>query len=135
MPRSLDSHTISVLLIENESDVLAGLAKTLGAAGYTCHCSCDRASALELAPQVQPDLIIADINLAGTSGLALCEQIQQQPGLSDVPMMFLSGAQIPGIIRRSHAAGGVYYLRKPFDAQVMLELVDRALSTPVLVQV
>jgi CheY-like chemotaxis protein len=44
--------------------------------------------------------------------------------------MFLSGAQIPDVIRRAHAAGGVYYLRKPFDPPVLLELVDKALWVP-----
>jgi CheY-like chemotaxis protein len=44
--------------------------------------------------------------------------------------MFLSGAQIPDIIRRSHAAGGTYYLRKPFDPEVLVELVQKALWMP-----
>jgi len=47
-----------------------------------------------------------------------------------VPVMFLSGAQIPDIIRRSHAAGGTYYLRKPFDPEVLLELIQKALWMP-----
>jgi CheY-like chemotaxis protein len=80
-----------------------------------------------LAGQVQPDLIISDINLSGTSGLVLCDEIKRQPGLAAVPVMFLSAAQTPDIIRRSHAAGGAYYLRKPFDPQVILELIDKAL--------
>jgi CheY-like chemotaxis protein len=63
----------------------------------------------------------------------LCEQLKQQTGLSDVPVMFLSGAQIPDIIRRSHAAGGTYYLRKPFDPHVLVELVDKAMWIPHLV--
>ena len=44
--------------------------------------------------------------------------------------MFLSGAQLPDIIRRSDAAGGIYCLRKPFDAQVLTELIDQALGVP-----
>ena len=63
----------------------------------------------------------------------MCERPKQEAGLGDVPLMFLSGAQIPDIIRRAHAAGGTYYLRKPFDPQVLLELVDKALWMPHLI--
>jgi hypothetical protein len=47
--------------------------------------------------------------------------------------MFLSRTQVPDIIRRSQEAGGAYFLRKPFDPQVLLELVDKALWMPRLV--
>mgnify|MGYP003879746461 FL=1 len=78
-------------------------------------------------------MIICDINLNGESGLELCERIKQSPELRDTPVMFLSGAQIPDIIRRSHAVGGAYYLRKPFDPDVLLELIDKAMWMPHLV--
>ena len=87
-------------------------------------------AALEMARQIVPELIISDINLAGHSGLELCERIKAVDELREVPLMFLSGAQVPDIIRRSRAAGGVYYLRKPFDPEVLLELVEKALWMP-----
>jgi len=133
MPHSFDSAQATILVIEDEGDVLTGLASILADAGYSCHCSSTTASARQLAGQVHPDLIISDINLGGTSGLALCEEIKQQAGLAAVPVMFLSGAQIPDIIRRADAAGGVYYLRKPFDPLVILELIDSALRLPAVV--
>ena len=74
-----------------------------------------------------PDLIISDINLQGRSGLELCEQIKQDEALANVPIMFLSGAQIPDVIRRSHAVGGTYYLRKPFERNQLLGALERAL--------
>jgi CheY-like chemotaxis protein len=125
----------TILAIDDDSDVLAELCQALGPAGYACHCCADGATALRTAPEIAPDLIISDINIGGQSGLALCEQLKQQPALRDVPVMFLSGAQIPDIIRRSHAAGGTYYLRKPFDPHVLTELVDKALWMPHVVGV
>ena len=89
--------------------------------------------AVRFARSTTPDLIISDINLNGQSGLELCEQIKEDEALKDVPVMFLSGAQIPDIIRRSHAVGGTYYLRKPFDSEVLVELVEKALWMPHLV--
>lgn len=123
----------TILLIDDEADVLAGLTTILSTAGYTCLSAQTVERAIALSLQTTPDLIISDINLDGQSGLTLCEQLKQQAAMSEVPVMFLSGAQIPDIIRRAHAAGGTYYLRKPFDPQVMLELIDKALWMPHLV--
>jgi CheY-like chemotaxis protein len=119
-----------ILAIDDEPSVLADLAQTLASTRYTCHTCSDPAAALELARRILPDLIISDINIGGHSGLELCEQLKIEPGLGETPVIFLSGAQIPDIIRRAHAAGGAYYLRKPFDPEVLLELAEKALWMP-----
>lgn len=125
---------VTVLLIDDEAEMLAGLMEVLSAAGYACQTSSSEATAIAALRNMTPDLIISDINLAGHSGLMLCERLKAEiPSLADVPVMFLSGAQIPDIIRRAHAAGGTYYLRKPFDPQVLLELIDKMLWMPHLV--
>jgi len=122
-----------VLVVDDEKDVLGEVASVLAAAGYVCQCCATADEAIRFAAQRAPDLIISDINLDGRSGLEMCETIKEDPALGDVPVMFLSGAQIPDIIRRSHAVGGTYYLRKPFDPEVLVELVDKALWMPHLV--
>jgi len=122
-----------ILVIDDEADVLGEVAAILAGAGFACHCCSTAEAAVQFARSTAPDLIISDINLDGRSGLELCEQIKQDEALNDVPVMFLSGAQIPDIIRRSHAVGGTYYLRKPFDPEVLVELVDKALWMPHLV--
>lgn len=122
-----------ILVIDDEPDVLGEVAAVLTGAGYACNCCGTAEAALQVARSTTPDLIISDINLDGESGLDLCEEIKRAEALSDVPVMFLSGAQVPDIIRRSHAVGGTYYLRKPFDPDVLMELVDKALWMPHLV--
>jgi CheY-like chemotaxis protein len=123
----------SILVIDDEPSVLGEVASVLTGAGYAPHCCRTGDDAIEFARSSPPDLILCDINLDGHSGLELCERIKQDEALRDVPVMFLSGAQIPDIIRRSHAAGGAYYLRKPFDPNVLIELVEKALWMPHLV--
>jgi CheY-like chemotaxis protein len=129
----IENAQTTILLIDDEADVLAGLSKILTGAHYNCYSARNKQAAIQVLTTVTPDLIISDINLDGESGLVLCEELKKLEGLKDVPLMFLSGAQIPDIIRRAHAAGGVYYLRKPFDPQVLLELIDKALWMPHLV--
>ena len=122
-----------ILIVDDEQQVLDEVETVLSVAGYDCRCCTTAETAISLAKSIGPALIISDINLQGHSGLEMCEQIKQDPTMADVPVMFLSGAQIPDIIRRSHAVGGTYYLRKPFDPEVLVELVDKALWMPHLV--
>lgn len=52
--------------------------------------------------------------------------------MENVPVMFLSNAQRPDVIRRAQGIGsGVYCLRKPFAPKVLVELIDQALTVQV----
>ncbi len=127
-PSSQDSPL--VLVVDDEPSVLEEVTSALGGNGFRCTLCTSAADAMEKALAEPPELIISDINLHGYSGLEMCEAIKAHDELHDVPVMFLSGAQIPDIIRRSHAVGGTYYLRKPFDPEVLIELVHKALYMP-----
>lgn len=123
-----------ILAIDDETSVLDDLAAALSVAGYDLHRCTNPEQALEIAQRLTPDLIISDINLGGHNGLELCASLQEIEALEGTPVVFLSGAQIPDVIRQAHAAGGTYYLRKPFDPEVLLDLIDKALWMPHLVQ-
>ena len=119
-----------VLVVDDERAVLDEVAAVLSRAKLACRCCTTSDEAMAAVAATPPDLILCDVNLRGESGLELCERIKRQPGLEAVPVMFLSGAQLPDIIRRSYAAGGTYCLRKPFDPDVLVELIDQALAVP-----
>ena len=123
----------TILVVDDEPEQVRLVLDTLSQLDYTCHTAGDFDSARQLARHVAPDLIVCDINLGGESGLELVEQLRTEHPLSDVPVLFISGAQIPDVIQRAHAVGGTYYVRKPFDPSVLLELVDKALWMPHLV--
>lgn len=117
----------SVLAIDDDPAVVADLARILSVGGYQCHCCRDLEGALDRFRACTPDLVIADLGLVGPNGYRLVEAIWREIGYVDVPMMFLSEAQGPDIIHRHSDAGGAYFLRKPLDVVVLLELVDKAL--------
>ena len=119
-----------IVIIDDETSVRAEVAEILTDDGYVCHEFDGAAAVRQGMADLSPDLIISDINLDGDSGLELCRELKKTYDLAHVPVIFLSGAEIPNIIRRAHAAGGSYYLRKPFDPSVLNELVDKALWLP-----
>ena len=121
-----------IVIIDDETSVRADVAEILTDEGYLCHEFDGAAAVRQGMADLSLDLIISDINLDGDSGLELCRELKKTYVLGHVPVIFLSGAEIPNIIRRAHAAGGSYYLRKPFDPSVLNELVDKALWLPYL---
>jgi CheY-like chemotaxis protein len=128
--KTINQSPITILVIDADAESLARVTAVLDADGYTAVAAGCAQSALAAARQATPDLILCDINVAGHSGLVLCDELRRQTGLGDVPLMFLSATQTPDIIRRSHLVGGTYYLRKPFDAKVLLQLVEKAVRVP-----
>jgi two-component system chemotaxis response regulator CheY len=123
-----------ILLVDDDVLAMTATAATLHQAGYIVHQARERQAALKAGRTLALDLVICDVNLAGESGLELCRELRKLPGMEDVPMMFVSATQLPDIVRRSHDAGGAYYLRKPLDPDVLVELVGKALWLPHLVQ-
>jgi CheY-like chemotaxis protein len=127
-----DNAKAVILAIDDDPATVADIVRILGAGGYTCHCCRDLDSAAGQYGVVSPDLVIADLAIAGPNGCLLKESIRRENGYLDVPLMFLSNAQGPDIIHRQGDHGGVYYVRKPLNVLVLLELVDKALWKPQL---
>jgi DNA-binding response OmpR family regulator len=132
--QSMPQYPTVILVVDGDPLTLTGTSATLNLAGYECHCASDAEAARKAARALSLDLIICDVNLQGESGLDLCRELREENANSDVPLLFVSSHQAPDIIRRTHEAGGAYYLRKPFDPDVLIELVGKALWMPHLVQ-
>ena len=123
-----------VLVIDDEQVIVDELVEFLWQNGYDPTVCMNADDALDAARSDVFDLIISDINLGTASGLELCQRIHELENSNETPVIFLSGAQIPDIIRRSRSAGGTYYIRKPFDPEVLTELIDKAMWLPALTQ-
>ncbi|MFV1966065.1 MAG: response regulator [Pirellulaceae bacterium] len=123
-----------ILVVDGDPLTLTGVAATLDMAGYECHCARDSEAAVKAARALSLDLIICDVHVDGERGLELCQELRAEEGNEDVPAMFVSSGQSSDIIRRKYDAGGTYYLRKPFDPDVLVELVGKALWVPHLVR-
>jgi DNA-binding response OmpR family regulator len=121
-----------ILLIEQDCQVLGDLSTALNEANYQICCCRGVEEAMESIESQPPDAIVSDVVLDGLSGDEFCRRIKQQPEMRDVPVLFLSPAQTPDIIRRQDGNGGTYYLRKPCDPRVLLQLLEREMDFAVV---
>ncbi len=82
----------NILVIDDDPDIIAGLAKALSAAGYVAHCCRDAEGAIECIRTMMPDLVISDINLNGANGLQLCERLKKKKASATCRSCFCRGA-------------------------------------------
>lgn len=117
-----------ILLLDDKTQALQELVEILTPAGYLTRCCTTAEEAFAAVQETRPDSVICNVVIREQSGLEICERLTlgMEPG--EMPVMFLSANQFPDIIRRRGALGGSYYLRKPFDPAVLLDLLDKTLN-------
>jgi CheY-like chemotaxis protein len=123
-----------IVIVDRDPLLLTGVAAVLHQHGYECHLARDTEAAFKAARALTPDLILCDTDLGEESGLDFCRDLKADPELREIPVMFLSASRDPQIVRRTQEAGGGYFLAKPFDPQVLIDTVDRAMWMPHLIQ-
>ncbi|MCR9292549.1 MAG: response regulator [bacterium] len=74
------------------------------------------------------DLAILDIHLPDGSGLELCAEMDESPELMGIPVIILSSSSDPDVVRRSRSSGGCFFISKPYDPNVLLTIIERALG-------
>jgi signal transduction histidine kinase/ligand-binding sensor domain-containing protein/DNA-binding response OmpR family regulator len=84
----------------------------------------DGKAALELTQRKFPDMVISDIRMNEMDGIELCKQIKQDPSLSHIPVILLTGSNGPEVELQSVEGGADVYLTKPFDKDVLLARVE-----------
>jgi DNA-binding response OmpR family regulator len=77
----------TVLVVEDEPDIVALLRDFLSEAGFGVLTAGDATAAVEILAEQQVDCVLVDVMLPGTSGFELCRRVRQA---SDVPLLFLT---------------------------------------------
>jgi PleD family two-component response regulator len=80
--------------------------------------------ALDAARLSPPELVMMDITMPGMSGYEACEAMQQDPALSDIPVIFISALDDPLDKVKAFQAGGRDYVSKPFHSEEVIARVN-----------
>lgn len=110
-----------ILLVDDSVSLRLVLAEVLRDAGYDVNQACDGVQALEEITAAPPDLVLSDIHMPRLEGLTLLERSQSQ---QSAPRWIL----MSGTLRRPPQLP-VPFLVKPFDAEVLLDLIASLLAT------
>jgi DNA-binding response OmpR family regulator len=117
-----------VLLVDDEPVLLRLLEVNLRVAGFGVRTAGTGMAALESARVERPDAIVLDLGLPDLGGWTVLERIRGVEGLSETPVIVLSGADRDAAGEPGYAASVYAFLTKPVEPSDLIESIRRALA-------
>lgn len=118
----------SIVLAEDDPDLLDVTARLLRRAGHTVVACPDGAAAWEAVRLDPPDAVVSDIDMPRMSGVDLSRAIRADERTRHLPVILVSGSLMPGDSRPADARATAL-LRKPFLPRELTDCVAKTLQT------
>ena len=115
-----------ILLVEDEEDMRTLLVDLLRPHHEVFPVG-DGEAALEMLPEVAPDLVISDVMMPGRSGIDLCRTLKGDPRWCHTPVILLTALAGSETTLEAYALGADDFVTKPFHPQVLLARVTAQL--------
>ena len=122
------------LVVDDSPETLRLLTDALDGAGMTVMVAMDGAAAMRIVDQITPDIILLDAVMPGMDGFETCRRLKRDAGLSNVPVIFMTGLAETEHIVSGLEAGGVDYVTKPIVIEEMLARIRVHLANARLTQ-
>lgn len=116
---------LRVLVVDDNIDGAQILAILLASSGHDTRMAHDGLSAVRMAEEFGPDIVLLDIGLPGLNGYEVAKQIRRKPALKDITLVAMTGYGQDADKQLAEQAGMDHHLVKPAD---FLQ-VERLLST------
>lgn len=115
-----DSDTRTILIVDDEADLLDMLRYNFEKEGYEVVTAQDGVEGLSTAGEVEPDLIILDVMMPRMDGIEACRRIRRDPQLRRTPVIMLTARTEDEDYVRGLDVGADAYLGKPVSVPVIL---------------
>ncbi|MDP6908357.1 MAG: response regulator transcription factor [Flavobacteriales bacterium] len=121
------SNERTILIVDDEEDILEFLEYNLKKEGFGVHVAPSGRKAIEIASQINPDLILLDVMMPDLDGIETCKELREIPELKNTLIAFLTArnedySQIAGF-----DAGADDYVSKPIKPRVLISRVNALL--------
>jgi response regulator NasT len=115
-----------VLIAEDEALIRLDLREMLEEEGYdVCGEAGDGQTAVTMAEELRPELVILDVKMPMLDGIAAAEQIARK---RIAPVIILTAFSQRDLVEKAREAGAMAYLVKPFQKKDLLPTIEMALS-------
>lgn len=118
---------IQILIVDDIAANRSLLGHTLEPAGYDVLLVPSGEAALDVARRAQPGLILLDIVMPGLTGFETCQRLKQQDETKDIPVIFITSKDDTESILQGFHLGGVDYITRPFQEEVVCARVENQL--------
>jgi CheY-like chemotaxis protein len=118
----------TILLADDETNLRILVRTTLDDGEYCILEAADGTTALELARQEHPDLLVLDWMMPGINGIDIARALRQDPMTAHIPIIMLTAKSQETDKERGRALGTSAYLVKPFSPLELLQKVQEILG-------
>ena len=122
-----ESATKSILLVDDDAEIIDSMRTILEAKGYAVLVARDGSQGVAVAERENPDLVVLDMMMPKRSGFLVLEKLRRE---YDHPVRIIMVTANEGNRHRAYAEmlGVDDYIRKPFPMDRLLESVQKLLS-------
>jgi len=120
----MESKAKKILIADDEPDILEIISYNLSKEGYEIVTAKDGQEAIDLAKQVQPDLIILDIMMPKKTGIEACAYLRSQSSFNDTLIIFLTALNDESSQIKGLEMGADDYISKPISPKVLVSRVN-----------
>jgi DNA-binding response OmpR family regulator len=118
----------SVLVVDDEPNILLSLQFLMKKAGYEVRTAKDGDEALAELAKAAPDLVLLDVMMPKRDGFDVCQKIRSNPNWKDVRIIMLTARGRPIEREKGLALGADDYITKPFSTKAVIERVESILG-------
>jgi CheY-like chemotaxis protein len=113
-----------VLVVDDSHDAANSLVVLLEVLGLQAEPAYDGPSALELAAEFRPELVLLDLTMPGMDGFAVARELRAREGGADLTIIALTGFGQSDFLRATREAGFDSHLTKPSSAAELSKLLQ-----------
>jgi DNA-binding response OmpR family regulator len=122
--------TGTVLVADDEPNIVLALEFLLRKSGYEVLIARDGDTALKLIEAHEPDLVVLDVMMPLRSGYEVCKRMRERPEWQHIKVVMLSAKGREVEMERGLAAGANLYITKPFSTQALVSSIRGLLGAP-----
>jgi DNA-binding response OmpR family regulator len=118
----------TILIAEDDADIRDLVVFKLEQSGHTVIPVGDGRSALRVAHEQDPDIVLLDVMMPGMSGIDVCRELRRDAQTAELPIILLTARAQESDVENGLTAGADDYIVKPFSPRVLAERVQSVLT-------
>lgn len=123
-PRHVAANPI-IVSVDDDPTTTSIVRAVVSQNAMTCHTASDGRQALEIVRNVNPALVILDVNMPYLDGFEVLVAIRQHPATHAIPVIMLTSVQQEADVVRAFSLGADDYVVKPFNPMELLARIKR----------
>lgn len=113
-----DFNSATIMIVDDDPSIIMATSKALDGLGRIIFAT-DGVSALQLAENEIPDIILLDVEMPGMSGFEVCDALKAEEHTANIPIIFITSHNDSGFEEKVFEHGATDFISKPLNHRVV----------------